>query len=127
MFTTKEDNCMVKHLLIFSTILLVAGPIARASDRQNDNDRLQKAGQVFKEIMDMPDKGIPHELLDSAKCIAVIPGIRSLLSSLEVATAAGCDLPHGARMECSDVLAIEGGSVGTTWRLFHGSHYAVYE
>jgi SH3 domain-containing YSC84-like protein 1 len=65
---------MVKRLLIFSTILLAAAPIVRASGRQDDNDRTQKAARVFKEIMDTPDKAIPHDLLDSAKCIAIIPG-----------------------------------------------------
>src|ERR1700723_2095157 len=104
---------MVKHLLIFSTILLVAGPIARASDRQNDNDRMQRAGQVFKEIMDTPDKGIPHDLLDSAKCIAVIPGDKKFALVFGGSYGRGvvtCRTSHG----WSDpmFLAIDGGSVG---------------
>ena len=109
----KEDNCMVKHLLIFSTILLVAGPIARASDQQNDNDRMQKAGQVFKEIMDTPDKGIPHDLLDSAKCIAVIPGDKKFAFIFGGSYGRGvvtCRTAHG--WSAPMFLAIEGGSVG---------------
>src|SRR6202046_852733 len=104
---------MVKHLLIFSTILLVAGPIAQASDRQNDNDRMQKAGQVFKEIMDTPDKGIPHDLLDSAKCIAVIPGGKKFAFIFGGSYGRGvvtCRTAHG--WSAPMFLAVEGGSVG---------------
>jgi SH3 domain-containing YSC84-like protein 1 len=109
----KEDNYMVKHLLIFSTILLAAGPIARASDRQNDNDRMEKAAQVFKEIMDTPDKGIPHDLLDSAKCIAVIPGDKKFALIFGGSYGRGvvtCRTAHG--WSAPMFLAIEGGSVG---------------
>jgi hypothetical protein len=50
MFTVKGEY-MFKHLLIFSTILLVAAPIALASDREDDVARNEKAAQVFKQIM----------------------------------------------------------------------------
>jgi lipid-binding SYLF domain-containing protein len=36
-------------------------------------DRLQSAGEVLHEIMNAPDKGIPEEVIERAKCIAVIP------------------------------------------------------
>lgn len=35
--------------------------------------RLQNAGQVLNAIMAAPDKGIPDEVLEHAKCIAVVP------------------------------------------------------
>ena len=60
-----EDKSMLKRLLIFSTIALAVAPLAVASDREDDVARTQKAAQVFKEIMDTPDKGIPHHLLES--------------------------------------------------------------
>src|SRR6202046_4684177 len=104
---------MVKHLLVFSTILLAAGPIAQASDRQNDSDRMQKAAQVFKEIMDTPDKGIPHDLLDSAKCIAIIPGDKKfafIFGGNYGRGVATCRTAHG--WSAPMFLAIDGGSVG---------------
>lgn len=36
-------------------------------------DRLEHAGAVLREIMAAPDKGIPEEVLDHAKCVAVVP------------------------------------------------------
>jgi SH3 domain-containing YSC84-like protein 1 len=36
-------------------------------------DRLHHAGEVLRQIMATPDKGIPQEVLDHARCIAVVP------------------------------------------------------
>jgi lipid-binding SYLF domain-containing protein len=65
---------MLKRTILFSTLILIGSQFAQASDRDDDVARTQKAAQVFKEIMDTPDKGIPHDLLEKAKCIAIIPG-----------------------------------------------------
>jgi lipid-binding SYLF domain-containing protein len=43
------------------------------TDREATVDRLQHAGAVLHEIMAAPDKGIPEEVLEHAKCIAVVP------------------------------------------------------
>jgi hypothetical protein len=56
---------MLKPVLIFSTLLLLAAQVAVASDREDDVSRTRKAAQVFKEIMDTPDQAIPHDLLPS--------------------------------------------------------------
>ena len=47
-----------------------AGPGA-----QDTTARLQAAGSVLDEIMAAPDKGIPEEVLNGAKCIAVVPNM----------------------------------------------------
>ena len=44
-----------------------------ASAREDATDRLDNATSVLHEIMGMPDKGIPEEVLQHAKCVAVIP------------------------------------------------------
>ena len=41
--------------------------------REDATDRLDNATSVIHAIMGMPDKGIPEEVLEHAKCIAVIP------------------------------------------------------
>ncbi|HMF90877.1 MAG TPA: lipid-binding SYLF domain-containing protein, partial [Candidatus Angelobacter sp.] len=37
--------------------------------------RADSAATVLNEIMSAPDKGIPEEVLSSAKCIAVVPSL----------------------------------------------------
>jgi len=65
---------MLKRFLIVTTLGLLVTLNAVASDREDDVKRTHKAAQVFKEIMNTPDQGIPQELLELVKCIAIIPG-----------------------------------------------------
>jgi lipid-binding SYLF domain-containing protein len=44
-----------------------------AQSREKSADRLNNAANVLHEIMGAPDKGIPEEVLEHAKCIAVVP------------------------------------------------------
>jgi lipid-binding SYLF domain-containing protein len=43
------------------------------SNREATNDRLDHAGRVLHEIMAAPDSGIPEEVLEHARCVAVVP------------------------------------------------------
>lgn len=69
---------MYKNVLIVSFAGLGFVLPALASDRDDDIGRVQKATQVFQQIMSTPDKGIPRNLLERAKCVAIIPGEEKL-------------------------------------------------
>jgi lipid-binding SYLF domain-containing protein len=59
---------------IFVLAMLSLGTLCWAgSGREDATDRLNNATAVLHEIMGMPDKGIPEEVLEHAKCVAVIP------------------------------------------------------
>jgi len=49
------------------------GSRAWATAEDDSVERLQNSANVLKEIMDAPDKGIPEEVLNNAKCIVVVP------------------------------------------------------
>lgn len=55
------------------SLLTCFGSMAWASAKEDSVERLQKSADVLKEIMAAPDKGIPEEVLDDAKCIVVVP------------------------------------------------------
>jgi len=60
--------------VMFVLAMLSLGALGwAASGREDATDRLDSATQVMHEIMGMPDKGIPEEVLEHAKCIAVVP------------------------------------------------------
>jgi lipid-binding SYLF domain-containing protein len=60
--------------VVFVVAMLGAGTLCWAgSAREDATERLDNAKQVVHEIMGMPDKGIPEEVLENAKCIAVVP------------------------------------------------------
>ena len=58
---------------ILTIALLGMSTLAWADSKEAAADRLEHAGAVLHEVMAAPDKGIPEEVLDHAKCIAVVP------------------------------------------------------
>src|ERR1700724_2073 len=59
---------------MFLLAMLSLGTLCRAATAREDaTDRLDNATNVLHEIMGMPDNGIPEEVLEHAKCIAVVP------------------------------------------------------
>lgn len=65
----------MKKLLLLTVMASLAIPTWAASDKADATERLQAAGKVLTEIMDAPDKGIPEEVVDGSKCIAVVPNL----------------------------------------------------
>lgn len=64
---------MKKIIVLLATLSLTSAAWADSDARQSTIDRMQKASAVLKEIMSAPDKGIPDEVMEHAKCIAVVP------------------------------------------------------
>jgi lipid-binding SYLF domain-containing protein len=66
----------MKRILMFVTILGVitlTGSSWADDPAEATADRLEHAGAVLHEIMNAPDKGIPEEVFEHARCIAVVP------------------------------------------------------
>jgi len=59
--------------MILSLALVGMSTLGWADSKEAAADRLEHAGVVLHEVMAAPDKGIPEEVLDHAKCIAVVP------------------------------------------------------
>jgi lipid-binding SYLF domain-containing protein len=63
---------MKKVMFVFA--MLGVGTLCWAgSAREDATERLDNATTVMHAIMSTPDKGIPEEVLEHAKCVAVIP------------------------------------------------------
>ncbi|HKV48874.1 MAG TPA: lipid-binding SYLF domain-containing protein [Candidatus Acidoferrales bacterium] len=105
---------MLRRILAITLVALVTVLTAAASDKDDDVSRIHHADQVFNEIMDAPDQGIPAGLLDKAQCIAIIPG------QLKFAFIFGGNYGRGIatcrtgnkQWSAPLFLAISGGSVG---------------
>src|SRR5580692_3424204 len=79
---------MMRKLSLFVVALSLAFP-SFAADESREQKRLTACGQVFKEILDIPD-GIPKDLLNKAECVIVIPSV------LKFAIGVGGDFGRGA-------------------------------
>lgn len=63
----------MKKFLLMSAVLGLVPVLWADNPRDASVDRLSHAGEVLQQVMAAPDKGIPDEVLDHAKCIAVVP------------------------------------------------------
>jgi lipid-binding SYLF domain-containing protein len=64
---------MLKKMLLLVVLLSFASLCWADSDRESSNDRLDHAARVLHEVMAAPDNGIPEEVLEHARCVAVVP------------------------------------------------------
>jgi lipid-binding SYLF domain-containing protein len=104
---------MWKRFLVLLTLMLLTSMTAVASDREDDVTRVHKAAQAFDEIMSAPDQGIPHDLLNKAKCIAIIPGelkFAFILGGNYGRGVATCRMGNG--WSAPMFVAVDGGSIG---------------
>jgi SH3 domain-containing YSC84-like protein 1 len=64
--------------LCAALLVLSLFPLAAfAADNEKEEDRVQEAGQVLKEIIDIPDN-IPKDLFDRAECVIVLPSVKKV-------------------------------------------------
>ena len=63
----------ITSMLLISAFALANGSLWAGTGHQDSIDRLRMSSEVIHAIMEAPDKGIPEEVLSSAKCIVVVP------------------------------------------------------
>jgi len=103
---------VVKRTLLL-VLLLIPGVLWGDVSRDKPLGRIDSAAAVLKEIMEAPDAGIPEEILNSSKCIAVVP---SMLNAAFVfggnygKGVASCRTEHG--WSAPAFFNLKGGSFG---------------
>ncbi len=112
----EHKGVSMKKFLVLLMLLCLGGltSVALAEEKADVVDRLQNASKVLHEIMGTPDKGVPDEVLDRAKCVAVVPRmlkggfVFGAQHGLGVAT---CKLASG-QWSAPSFFTITGGSWG---------------
>jgi len=68
---------VARTLVIVAIAMQLVTMAARAQDKGDDkfSKRAQRASEVLSELVSVPDRSPPKSLLNSATCIAVIPGV----------------------------------------------------
>jgi lipid-binding SYLF domain-containing protein len=93
-------------LVLSSTLLSAASDVEK---------RLEAAAQAFKEVMGIPDKSIPQELLNRAQCIVIIPDLKKGAFVFGAKYGKGfvfCRAKSGAGWSAPGSIRVEGGSFG---------------
>lgn len=65
---------MKRIALLSLGCLLVLPIVVNAQDKEED--RVKESGQVLRDILESPDKGIPHDLVEKAECVVVYPSVK---------------------------------------------------
>src|SRR5258708_17637791 len=65
---------MKKVTACFLAVVLLAAS-AFASRDEREQERVKEAGEVLKEILNIPDD-IPQDLLDKAECLVILPSVK---------------------------------------------------
>ena len=102
------------RLRVYPTLVLaLLSATAALPAAEADNRRLADAASMFKEIMDTPDRSIPRDLLKSAQCAVLVPGMKKaglIIGAKYGRGFATCRTPKG--WSAPVAMRIEGGSVG---------------
>jgi SH3 domain-containing YSC84-like protein 1 len=104
---------MKKIILGFGLLAILALP---AMSQEKEAERVEKAGTVMKEIMDIPDD-IPQDVIDKADCVVVLPSVLKLAFGIGgsygrgVMTCRSGKTFHGP-WSAPTMMALEGASFG---------------
>lgn len=74
MFRNLKVSVLASSLAIAT--VLPSAAFASDKDAAEEVHRMDAAATVLNEIMGTPDKGIPQEVMESAKCVAVVPSMK---------------------------------------------------
>ena len=100
--------------LILMGFMGMVGTYAWAGSAREDSvARLQSSVEVLQAIMATPDKGIPEEVLNSAKCILVVPNLIKggfILGAKHGRGVASCRTTNG--WSAPAFVSVSGGSAG---------------
>jgi lipid-binding SYLF domain-containing protein len=93
--------------LLLSPMFLLAGT------RSDTVDRISDAANVFQEIMNAPDHGIPQGILDKAQCVGIIPGVKKAGFIVGAKYGKGIMVCRTGRgWSAPSTVIVEGGSFG---------------
>jgi lipid-binding SYLF domain-containing protein len=101
--------------LITLVLFLGLASLGWADQTKTDvEDRLNSAAKTLQEIENAPDKGIPREIMEGAKCVAVVPSMIKggfIFGGRHGRGVATCRLPNGS-WSAPAFFTVTGGSWG---------------
>jgi lipid-binding SYLF domain-containing protein len=107
---------MQKTLLATLAIACSMGTAGLAADREiKIDDRLDASADALNDMMRASDKGIPQDLLDKARCVVVVPGMKKagfIFGAKYGRGFAVCRRSSGTGWSAPAAMRVEGGSVG---------------
>jgi lipid-binding SYLF domain-containing protein len=89
--------------------------LAQSSNFDEHNKRVRESTLVLEEIMSAGDKGIPHDLLQKAQCVGIVPNLKRAGFVIGGQYGKGvltCRVPDRVGWSAVSTVRVEGGSIG---------------
>ena len=99
-------------VLLSSTLALSAVSLNAATEADK---RLEAASTVFSEVMSISEKSIPQDLLNSAECVVIVPGMKKgafIVGGKYGRGFMSCRKSGGLGWSAPGAIKVEGGSFG---------------
>jgi lipid-binding SYLF domain-containing protein len=75
MISLLRQKIRLSYFIVLAAFVFLLCPMGLNCDQKSDElERVEDSIRVFKELVDLPEEGIPEDLLNQAQAIAVIPG-----------------------------------------------------
>ena len=105
----------MKRLLAVLLLCALCAPLL-AEEAEKEEDRCKEAGEVLKEILDIPDN-IPKDLLDKAECVIVLPSVKKFAIGIGGSDGRGVMTCRSGehftgKWSAPALFALEGGNIG---------------
>ena len=106
----------MKRYLVAAACLTLAAGVVYAQNLNKEQKRLEEAGVVMQEVLNIPDN-IPHDLLEKAECVIVFPSVKKLAFGVGAEYGRGAMVcrtgeKFGGPWGAPAMYALEGGSFG---------------
>jgi lipid-binding SYLF domain-containing protein len=106
----------VKHAIWITAVAGAMSAAAFGADREiKVDDRLDASADALTDMMRASDHGIPHDLIDKAHCVVVVPGMKKagfIFGAKYGRGFAVCRRHDGVGWSAPAAMRVEGGSVG---------------
>src|SRR6266511_2341938 len=105
----------MRRSLVPLLLMIMAVPVC-LSAQQKERERLENAGEVMKEILNIPD-GIPKDLLERAECVVVLPSVKKFAIGIGGSFGRGVMICRSGEHFTGSwgapaMYALEGGNIG---------------
>jgi lipid-binding SYLF domain-containing protein len=104
----------MKRIVLLMVVVFVVGlPVFAQKD---ENNRIQNAGKVMSEILNVPDD-LPMDILDKAECVIVLPSVVKFAIGIGGSYGRGVMTCRSGKdfsgpWSAPSMMALEGGSIG---------------
>lgn len=73
-----KKECSALLMIVVFGFAMAVSHASGQEKAETERNRVKESGDVLKQILDTPDKGIPKSVLNGAKCVIILPSVKKV-------------------------------------------------